>query len=466
MAGLDIWMNGEHVGVWYASRSGVPTFSYDTNWTHSPSARALSLSLPITAGASEHRGDVVSNYFDNLLPDSADIRKRLSARFKTRSTAAFDLLSAIGRDCVGAVQLLPEGMAPQGWDRVEADALTEAQVERVLASATSVVPLGQRQGDEDFRISIAGAQEKTALLRFGGRWHRPQGATPTTHILKLPLGLVGNMRADLSDSVENEWLCAQIVHELGLDVAATEMARFGQQKVLVVERFDRRWQGIARDAQNAKGFVPPQGAWVARLPQEDMCQATGTPPALKYESDGGPGMRDCLALLAGSDLASRDRQHFVMTQLAFWLLAATDGHAKNFSLFHRRGGAFRSTPLYDVISAWPILGEGPHLLSEHDAKLAMALHSKNTHYKLREIRARHWMSLAQRSGVEGVWQKMTDMVVSVDAALERVQTRLPDDFPPRVWGAVRTGTKRHAQQFLREVTALTTPAATVPQPKP
>lgn len=455
MAALDVWMNGEHVGTWTTTRSGVPTFTYSAEWVRSPSARVLSLSLPFTAGNSQHRGDVVAYYFDNLLPDSAGIRKRLATRFKTRSTAAFDLLTAIGRDCVGAVQLLPEGMEPQGWDRIQSELLNDAQVERILIDATSVVPLGQHHDDDDgFRISIAGAQEKTALLRFGGRWHRPHGATPTSHILKLPLGLVGNMRADLTESVENEWLCAQIVRELGLQVAATEMARFGNQRALVVERFDRRWQGIARGTQDRAGFAPSKRTWIARLPQEDMCQATGTAPTLKYESDGGPSMQTCLDLLASSERADGDRTHFVLSQFAFWLLAATDGHAKNFSLFHRRGGSFALTPLYDVISAWPIIGKGPNLVSEHAAKLAMALHSKNTHYKLREIRARHWLGLAQRCGIPGAWHQMIAMALEVEAAFGRVQAILPDDFPERIWRAVRSGSSRHADQFLREAAAL------------
>lgn len=290
MATLHVWMNGQHVGLWTTSRGGVPLFRYDPAWTQAPLARALSLSLPMTAGAGEHRGDVVAHYFENLLPDSADIRKRLGARFKTRSTSAFDLLAAIGRDCVGAVQLLPEGMEPQGWNRVEASPLNEEQVERFLKNATTAAPLGQRVeegGDDDFRISIAGAQEKTALLRFGGAWHRPLGATPTTHIMKLPLGRVGNMQADMSNSVENEWLCAQLVRELGLPVARVAMARFGAQRALVVERFDRRWQGVEPGVQDEPGFLPPRSAWVARLPQEDLCQATGTSPNLKYEADGG-----------------------------------------------------------------------------------------------------------------------------------------------------------------------------------
>lgn len=449
---LHIWMNGLHVGEWHLQGRGTHVFRYDPQWMRSSMARALSLSLPITAGRSEHRGDVVANYFENLLPESINIRNRLSTRFKTKSTGAFDLLNAIGRDCVGAVQILPEGMEPEGWNRIAAERVTDEDVEAILRATTSDNPLGQRGSlMDDFRISIAGAQEKTALLRFGGAWYRPHGATPTTHILKLPLGLVGNMRYDLSESVENEWLCAQIIRELGLPIAHTEMAKFGSQKTLVVRRFDRRWQGISEGDEDIEGFNPPEHAWIARLPQEDFCQATGTSARLKYEADGGPSIPACLTVLAGSENADEDRVTFLLAQLAFWLLAATDGHAKNFSLFHQRGGTYRLTPLYDVLSAWPIIGEGPNLISEHDARLAMALHSKNRHYKLREIRVRHWMKLARDSGVPHAWDRMIELVRNVEPALARVQSQLPNDFPLSLWQPIQTGIRRHANRVFREV---------------
>lgn len=451
---LNVWMNGQFVGEWSTSRNAVPTFKYDPQWTRQPYRRALSLSLPITVGVSEHRGDKVANYFDNLLPDSKEIRSRLSSRFKTKSTEAFDLLQAIGRDCVGAVQLLPVDKQPDGWDRIDALPLANDQVERILISASTSDPLGQRHDDldylDDFRISIAGAQEKTALLKYGGQWHLPKGATPTTHILKLPLGLVGNMRADMGLSVENEWLCAQILRELGLPMAPTEMATFGKQKVLVVERFDRRWQSIAPGVQNGAGFTPASGVWIARLPQEDLCQVTGTAPGKKYEQDGGPSIRTCLDHLAGSQQADLDRTNFVLTQLAFWLLAATDGHAKNFSIFHHAGGNYRLTPLYDVLSAWPIIGHGSNLVSIHKARLAMAVRSKNVHDKIREIQARHWLSLAQSCGAGGVWPKMLALAEAVDAALNRVQAILPQDFPAQVWEAVHSGVRSQTALFLEE----------------
>ena len=439
-------MNGQPVAVWTTLRTGTPVLRYHEAWAQSDAGRALSLSLPFTAGL-EHRGEAVTNYFDNLLPDSTEIRRRLRRRFQARSDDAFDLLSAIGRDCAGAVQLLPPEVEPDGWNRVDADPLKDAGVARILASVTSDAPLGQRDEDE-LRISIAGAQEKTALLRMAGRWYRPKGATPTTHILKLPLGLVGNMRADMTESVENEWLCGQLMNELGIATAETAIATFGDTKALVVTRFDRRWQGVPTGAEQKPRFKPPEGAWIARLPQEDFCQALGIAPERKYESEGGPSLRDCLGVLANSEQAIEDRATFALAQLAFWLLAATDGHAKNFSIQHRRGGRFSLAPLYDVLSAWPIIGRGPNQLPYQRAKLAMAIRGQNAHYRLNEIDARHWQRLAASCGV-GVWERMTAMVERVDEALQAVERRLPPDFPKSVWSRVGDGMRRHAAQFLR-----------------
>ena len=441
-------MNGQPVAVWATLRTGTSVLRYHEAWARSDEGRALSLSLPFTAGL-EHRGDAVTNYFDNLLPDSAEIRRRVRRRFHARSGEAFDLLAAIGRDCVGAVQLLPPGVAPDGWNRIDAEPLKDAEVERILASVTSDAPLGQGEGD-DLRISIAGAQEKTALLQMAGRWYRPDGATPTTHILKLPLGLVGNMRADMTDSVENEWLCGQLMNELGIATAETAMGTFGATKALVVTRFDRRWQGVPVGGERKPRFKPSEGVWIARLPQEDFCQALGIAPEWKYENDGGPSARDCLGVLANSEHADEDRSTFALTQLAFWLLAATDGHAKNFSIQHRRAGRFHLAPLYDVLSAWPIIGRGPNQLAYQRAKLAMAVRGQNAHYRLGEIEARHWRRLAASCG-PGVWDRMTDMVARVDEALQGVEPRLPAGFPESVWSRVADGMRRHATKFLRDL---------------
>ena len=269
-------------------------------------------------------------------------------------------------------------------------------------------PGAPQQGDDLFRISIAGAQEKTAFTRVKGRWCRPHGATPTTHIFRLPLGLVGgSRRVDLSDSVQNEWVWAQIVGQLGLPVAPTTMGRVGDEDVLVVERFDRAWMD--------------GGTRIARLPQEDFCQALGVPPGRKYAIDGGPGMAKCLQLLAGSADPQQDTLTFQLTQLAFWLMAATDGHAENYSVFLQPGDSYVMTPLYDILSMWPHCGNGPNRFNRRQAGLAMALRAKNAHHKLETIQPRHWHQLAMRHGGPAVWDAMLALVERVDSALAVVE---------------------------------------------
>ena len=115
---------------------------------------------------------------------------------------------------MGAVQILPADETPADIRKIDALPLNESAIAAELAGVTA--PAGPARDEPEFRISIAGAQEKTALLFHQGRWCRPIGSTPTTHIFKLPLGLVGNRQADMRTSVENEWLCARIVAAFGL----------------------------------------------------------------------------------------------------------------------------------------------------------------------------------------------------------------------------------------------------------
>lgn len=423
-------MNGARVGTWTQGRRG-DSFSYEPAWIESAAARAISLSLPFLPGNAAHHGDVVVHYFENLLPDSGVIRTRLQSRFATTSTGAFDLLTAIGRDCVGAIQLLPAGEIPEGFDRIEAEPLTEAGVERIIDTALSGGRVVGQSEPDDFRISIAGAQEKTALLLHRGRWCRPLGATPTTHILKLPLGLVGNLQADMKDSVENEWLCSRLLQAFGLETAHCTIAEFGRHRVLVVRRFDR---------------APADRRWIVRLPQEDFCQALGVPAARKYESEGGPGMRDILRVLDGSVRAAADKRAFLKAQMVFWLLAATDGHAKNYSLFHERGGTYRLTPFYDVLSAWPIIGRGSNLLDIRQARLALAVRSANAHWKLTEIKARHWDAVARCAGLGDAKDVLLETSGQVAKAIADVASQLPPGFPGRVSDSIFSGLQTAAHQ--------------------
>jgi len=431
---LDLWMNGLAVGYWEKT-SGGERLVYSDAWIDDEQGRPLSLSLPFTPGNQPHRGALVSAFFDNLLPDSEPIRRRMAQRYRTGGTAPFDLLAAIGRDCAGALQMLPPGDTPGDLHRIAGDTLSEEDIARLLRDTTSAAPLGQRDTAADLRLSIAGAQEKTALLRHKGRWVLPAGSTPTTHILKLPLGLVGNMQADMRTSVENEWLCAKIVEAFDLPVAACEIAHFGDQKALVVERFDRR--------------MSSDGTWIVRLPQEDMCQATGTPPVAKYQADGGPGIEAVMDVLSGSEEADLDTGRFFKTQLIFWLLAATDGHAKNFSIAHLPGNRYRATPLYDVLSAHPIIGRGANRIPMQKAKLAMAVRGSANHYLIAQIVRRHWIGQGRQVRLSPgyVDEMIASVIDSLQHVVDTVAAQLPAGFPQDLAASIFNGMLKQGKKL-------------------
>ncbi|EFU3955238.1 type II toxin-antitoxin system HipA family toxin [Escherichia coli] len=219
MPKLVTWMNNQRVGELTKLANGAHTFKYAPEWLASRYARPLSLSLPLQRG--NITSDAVFNFFDNLLPDSPIVRDRIVKRYHAKSRQPFDLLSEIGRDSVGAVTLVPEDETVtcpiMAWEK-----LTEARLEEVLTAYKADIPLGMIREENDFRISVAGAQEKTALLRIGNDWCIPKGITPTTHIIKLPIGEIRqpNATLDLSQSVDNEYYCLLLAKELGLIIQA------------------------------------------------------------------------------------------------------------------------------------------------------------------------------------------------------------------------------------------------------
>lgn len=427
-----MWANGVRVGEWRLPSRGATEFEYDTDWLATPEARPLSLSLPLTLDRVPHRGTVVDAYFDNLLPDSDPIRRRLQARYHTASRNAFDLLSAIGRDCVGAVQILPADEVPADVRRIEAHALTEAQVATDLAAVTS--PAALARDEDEFRISIAGAQEKTAFLRHNGRWCRPVGSTPSTHIFKLPLGLVGGRQADMRNSVENEWLCARIVAAYGLPIAACEIGEFGAHKVLIVERFDRQ--------------LHSSGRYWLRLMQEDLTQATGTPWHRKYQADGGPGLVEIAGILRNSAEAKQDLETLFRAQILFCLLAATDGHAKNYSIRIHAGGRFQLTPLYDVLSAWPVIGKRASEIPFEKTRLAMALPGERPRYLLASVQRRHFEALGKKLGLGADSNRLIEeLLAKTPGVISGVQRALPKGFPQALLERVLNGLKRSARSL-------------------
>ncbi len=419
---LNVFLNGRVVGTLTTARSGAIDFRYDPSWLEWQHTFAISLSLPLRE--ERYTGDHVIAVFDNLLPDSDPIRRRLAERTQANGHDPYSLLTAIGRDCVGALQFLPEGDKSTLPDNIDADPISDDDIARKLTNLAGA-PLGL-DSDDDFRISLAGAQEKTALLQIDGAWFVPLRATPTTHILKPQIGERAGL--DLSRSVENEHFCMQVLKALELPVAETCIADFAGERALVIERFDRRWTKDGR---------------LLRLPQEDCCQALSIPAAIKYESDGGPGILSVMALLKGSDTPFDDQRFFMSAQFVFWLLGATDGHAKNFSLALYPGGGFRLTPLYDVMSTQPLLASGE--LRRNQMRLAMAI-GDSRHYRVHEIQPRHFCQSAASAGMakQSIVSVLSDVSDRMAGALDTALESLPNDFPSGIADSINEGARTRA----------------------
>jgi serine/threonine-protein kinase HipA len=435
---LALYMNGERVGTWRLI-TGNEELEYAQSWLQSPRGRPISLRFPFVPGKVRYSGADVHNYFENLLPDTQLIRSRLAQRFNADSTDAFSLLRELGRDCVGALQIIPEDEPLSATDAITCTPASEATIANFLRDAVApAVGLLRNENAADLRLSIAGAQEKIALLWHKKHWNIPVGTTPTTHIFKLPLGLVGNGQLDIRTSVENEWLCSKLMQAYGLPVANGEIAQFEDQKVLIVERFDRK--------------VITKERWIARLPQEDFCQAMGTSYLQKYQVDGGPGIDTILNLLRNSKRAQADRETFFKCQFVFWLLAAIDGHGKNFSIHIEAGGAYSLTPFYDVISAYPVMGTKAGQLSPMKAKLAMGVRGeKNMHYKLGEIKLRHWLETARRNGLSDVAESIISKTIDdTRTVIEIVRAQLPNRFAASVADKIFAGLGKAAKEIAEQ----------------
>ncbi len=413
---LHVVVKRDVMGTLTQTDTGALEFRYEDAWREGEAAFPLSLSMPLALH--EHTGPHVRGFVDGLLPDDRDIRGRWARRFGVSAGNPFALLEHMGIDCPGAVQFLTEAdmlRVLSGEDDDDVVWHTETEIGEMLRDLVARRGVGRPPSWGAF--SLAGAQPKTALLEREGRWGTPRGSIPTTHILKPPAD------AELADLEINEHYCLVLAEELGLDVASSRVLSFDGQPAIVVSRFDR---------------VVAQGDWPERVHQEDFCQALGIAPDRKYEAEGGPGMREVLALLADwSDAPEDDRTVMIESLALNWVIGGSDAHARNYSILLTRGEQVELAPLYDIISVLPY----PRLVPEREVRLAMRI---GREYELSKIGRRQWTKLAEICGLgtAEVLDLVGDLVASIPEANERacdrvVRTGLGGAFPTRLRELVR-----------------------------
>lgn len=329
MSRLDVYLRGQRVGaLTRGAQPGEYSFAYDRGIASAaPGEGLLSISLPLRDPPFDPAE--ARPFFEGLLPEG-EIRERIARDLKVSPGNSFELLSKLGRDCAGAVVLMPEGEplpADEAVDWLSRAALAEL-IDRLPRN-----PLGI-SGSSRVRLSLAGLQRKAVLVRRGdGAFGTPTAATPSTHIVK-PQYADG----DYLDLVVNEHFCMRVAHAAGLETAQTEIVQIANRPCLLIERFDR----------------DRHGERTVRRHQEDLCQALGVMPGLKYHAEGGPGLPEVAALLRrASRRSGADVLGLLRATAVNYVLGNADAHAKNLALLYR--GGVTLAPLYDVVctAAYP-----------------------------------------------------------------------------------------------------------------
>ncbi|WP_426625163.1 type II toxin-antitoxin system HipA family toxin [Leifsonia sp. McL0607] len=419
MRRLAVFMNDDRAGT-LSCEVRASTFQYDDEYLRGPEATPLSLSMPLRRG--EHPSGTVQPFLWGLLPDNAETLRRwaLLARPHADENNAFSLLEHYGRDCAGAVRFFPMSDLEQAQREEPTEWLTEHDIGEHLEDLRQD-PDSWSFEDDDGRFSLAGTQAKFALLREDGRWGRPRGSTPTTHIFKPGM-------LQFRSSALNEHLCLRIASLAGLPAARSRIESFEGHVAIVVERYDRR--------RTSDGLT--------RLHQEDFCQALSVPPAQKYQEDGGPSLLRMAELIRDAQRSDEARATITRLLLATafnWLIAAPDSHAKNYSiLLHDRHTAL--APLYDIASLAPYKRYRPDR-----AKIAQSV---GGHYRIADIGREQWSAEAQRLGLademflESLRGRSERVLTSIDAACAEPASLAADaefvaQFRERVTGRVRQG---------------------------
>jgi serine/threonine-protein kinase HipA len=356
---LSVYFDERLAGKLIQDENGRLSFLYDSHYLTSQKAFPLSTSLPLSDKAYED--SVVRPFFSNLLPDDF-ARHRVARLLGVSEKNPFAILEIIGGECAGAISLYPENQIPSPQKTKDYSFLDEKELHKILR-LLSHRPL--LVGEKDVRMSLAGAQDKLAVALIDNNIALTKGTSPTTHIIKPPI-------SDIPNSVFNEYFCMMLAKHMGLFVSSVEIRWADAFPFLLIKRYDR-----TADHHH-------------RLHQEDFCQALSIPPELKYENEGGPSIKDCLALIEKYSIhPALDNIMFIHIIIFNYLIGNADAHAKNYSFLYQEGKPLLA-PAYDLLSTavYPQLSQ----------KMAMKIGGK---YNPEDVFLKHWYQLVPDTQLAG-----------------------------------------------------------------
>jgi len=421
MTSLDVYLHADRVGRLERLAQARLRFTYEPTWVDNGRATPLSLGLPVRREG--YGDDECAPFFAGLLPEG-EFLQAIARAFQVSADNAFGVLSEVGGECAGAVSLASPGETPPFASSVPPSWLGEGELGELLSELPGrPLLIGIDEEDEGVRLSLAGARDKLPVLARDSELGITRGHPPSTHIIKTPI-------PDVDGMVANEAFCMALAAELGLEAAEAVPIRVAEHEGLLVTRYDRVRSGDS----------------VHRIHQEDLCQALACMPGQKYESEGGPGVARCAALLRGRASAPAvDLLAFLDALIFNLLIGNADAHSKNYSLLLEGERPPRLAPLYDLLST-RVYGR------RFGRKMAMKYGGE---YRFDRIRRRHLDRLAGDLGIAANVAR-SRMAAIGDRALEAcagARNRLPEEWQDEEVIAGIEGVIRDSAERLRDALA-------------
>ena len=315
-----------------------------------------------------------------------EIKRKISSYLHVSESSTVRLLEVLGGECAGTVVFNSEDEPPlqlkTEYELREENytLITDKEISELIDKMEASPLVFSRK---DFRLSLAGVQQKIALAYFDDKWFVPKGSAPSTHIIK-------PARRDFLDIAQNEYLSMHLGAIFIGDAALSTLIDFCGKKVFCVRRFDRIQDGNK----------------IRRVHQEDMCQALGIMGDKKYQADGGPSVKDIYRLISEkSSNPIADMRSLLSSVIFQFLIGNCDAHGKNFSFLEEKDSSVLS-PAYDIVSTaiYPSLTR----------KLSMKIGDE---YELDKVGRRHLVELADKVGVR---------VSVINTILEDFEKKMPE----------------------------------------
>ena len=352
---LNVYLNNNFVGILSKDDNGGLCFQYDKK-----AKLQLSLALPI-------REEIYLNkdckgFFNGLLPESEHVRVSIGKKYGINSKNDFSVLNAIGYDCAGAVAFFedkPNNL--KEYYEIKGNVLSEEELEKYIKE----LPKKPLASGFDKRLSLAGAQDKTAVLKINDKIAIPDDNVPSTHILKPAI-------KGLTETIENEYLCLKVAEKLGIQIPNIQIGQVNDTKYLLIERYDREVK---------EGLIK-------RIHQEDFCQALNIPSAYKYQSEGGVDFKRCIEILKRTTRPAVSIKQFVELMIFNYLIGNNDAHGKNFSILLYDNDEITFAPAYDLLCT--------NIYPELSSKMAMKI---GGYYESDKIYPRHFERMAKDIGI-------------------------------------------------------------------